>query len=242
MNILKLLIPTSILGFLFFGNSKKSSASTYNKPILVENLTNDYQIISRLKQLGYFWTNEDNLDYTLDLFDSICIGSVVVKPIQNAKTLEWLNSKDTPKWQEIPKYGEGFINTDDDGYNFGTSWLIEVIQEAGKNFEYKGITDIGLNDVSTNEGGPNADHATHQTGLNVDIKLPHINGEIGGITYKDSEYSQEIMRGILKAFRSTGKIKSILFNDPKLINEGLCSYSNGHDNHAHVIIKPKELK
>jgi hypothetical protein len=44
------------------------------------------------------------------------------------------------------------------------------------------------------------------------------------------------MRAMLEAFRAQPLVARIVFNDPALIAEGLCSALAGHDDHAHVEI------
>ena len=240
------LIPITLLGvgFLFYLKSRKPTPSMpkiKQKPLTINST--DEEIKKRLLDLGYFMA-EDNLEYAVRLFQSIFAGNVTVKGdgVIGKETIQWLNATNAPKWCKIPLQGEGFINMDDDGYGYGTSWLIEVVQEAGRNFAFNDVTSIGLNDASTPEGGKNSDHQTHQTGLNLDIRLPHKNHEIGGISYKDSEYNREVMRSILEVFWDTEQVKSILFNDPQLIDEGLCVFSSGHDHHAHLTVRAQGRK
>ena len=93
--------------------------------------------------------------------------------------------------------------------------------------------------TSKPRGGITSAHATHQTGLSCDIRLPRKDGQSGSV-YTDSQYDRDAMRAMLKAIRNQSKyaIKRIFFNDFTLITEGLCIDALGHNNHAHIDISP----
>jgi hypothetical protein len=44
------------------------------------------------------------------------------------------------------------------------------------------------------------------------------------------------MRALLSAFRAQPLVRRVVFNDPVLIAEGLCTAVAGHEDHAHVEI------
>jgi hypothetical protein len=43
---------------------------------------------------------------------------------------------------------------------------------------------------------------------------------------------------MLKAFLAQPLAKRVLLNDSVLAAEGLCDFANGHDDHAHLEVKP----
>ncbi|ENI4129248.1 tail fiber protein [Vibrio fluvialis] len=220
------------------------------------NIKRDVETITGwLKGLGYIWVSENNLPSVIKLFQSIIKGLAkvggdgLIEP--DKSTLRWLQSDNAPKWRRLPVGGEsfGFKNKDaaglDDGYGFGTDWLADVIVKAGVIYKQRYISAhpnvaiMDLNDSSLSEGGSNS-HGGHQTGINLDVRLPKKNGDSGQITWQNEHYDREAMRAQLQAFRETNQIASIFFNDPKLIEEELCSYYEDHDNHAHITISVPE--
>jgi hypothetical protein len=103
----------------------------------------------------------------------------------------------------------------------------------------------------------------HETGLDCDFRLPRksstrgqsIAGEItwckkdqaGKITTDSDgnpilhdDYDRDAMRAMLQALTAQPLYDKIFFNDPVLIQEGLCSQLGGHDDHVHFQIKPPE--
>ena len=61
-------------------------------------------------------------------------------------------------------------------------------------------------------------------------------GETGGpTTYGSPNYDQAATQRIVDAFRATGQVAKVYFNDPNI--EGVTSL-HGHDNHLHIQLKP----
>jgi hypothetical protein len=214
---------------------------------------------NRLADLGFPVTRDSLVNpdtiHIIKLFQSIIKGETVIvgdgRIDLNGPTLKFLQAANAPQWLEMPKGSpaEGFINHDDrqgDNHDFGTSWMIEMIQTSAQLYlntylaSHPSAALIQTNDLSKPRGGITSTHATHQTGLSCDIRLPRKDGQSGGIVYTDSQYDRDAMRAILQAIRNQSKyaIKRILFNDDTLIDEDLCVFAKGHDNHAHFDIIP----
>ena len=142
---------------------------------------------------------------------------------------------------------EGFVNTElddhSDDHDFGTKWLADTLHGAGARYKADFLSShpsaavLSINDTSKPRGGPTKAHATHQSGLASDIRLPHKNGNVGGIAVSDAAYDRSVMRAMLNAFLAQPLAKRVLLNDSVLKAEGLCSFDEGHDNHAHFEIK-----
>jgi Penicillin-insensitive murein endopeptidase len=162
----------------------------------------------------------------------------------------WLQAENAPRWGVLPAGNklEGWINDEladtSDNHDFGCNWLGLVLRAAGlsylQNFlkTHPKASLLRLNDISMPRGGPTPSHASHQCGMCCDIKLPKLNGQAGGITYKDPSYDQMATRAILESLKAQPQASRIFFNDPDLIEEGLCQAVSGHDNHVHFEIKP----
>lgn len=213
---------------------------------------------NRLADLGFPVTRDSLVNpdtiHIIKLFQSIIKGETVIvgdgRIDLNGPTLQFLQAANAPQWLEMPKGSpaEGFINHDDrqgDNHDFATSWMIEMIQASAQFYlntylaSHPSAALIQTNDLSKPRGGFTSVHATHQTGLSCDIRLPRKDGQ-SGIVYTDSQYDRDAMRAMLKAIRNQSKyaIKRIFFNDFTLITEGLCVDALGHNNHAHIDIIP----
>lgn len=215
----------------------------------------------RLTELGYPVSRSNTIDAdikTIRLFQSIIKGDVRVggdgRIDVNGPTHKFLQALNAPKWMEMPKgaESEGFINFDNiqnDKHDFGTSWAVETIQEAAKHYiaEHKiinpGAAPIQTNNLSLQAGGDSPHHATHETGLSCDIRVPKRDGS-SGTTISSPDYDRDAMRAMLEAVRKqkAHSIRVIFFNDFSLSALGLCRPLAGHDNHAHIdIVAPKPI-
>jgi hypothetical protein len=202
----------------------------------------------RLIELGFNWLQPDTVMgpesiKTIMLFQAIKNGLNVV-------TDQWLQAANAPKWTRMPagSKAEGFINDEladtSDNHDFGSSWLADVLRAVALDYKtayhntHPGAAVLRINDISLPRGGQTPNHATHQSGMCCDLKLPRLNGQAGGITYHDLQYDQLTARAMLEALKRHQQTTRIFFNDPVLVAENLCQPLKGHDNHIHYEIKP----
>ncbi|NOT62019.1 MAG: hypothetical protein HOP19_17535 [Acidobacteria bacterium] len=227
-----------------------------NKPADVRALK------TRLNALGFNWIAADSAMgpetiRTIMLFQAIKNGFNVVADPRNDGKIDpngeshlWLQAENAPRWGLLPAGSklEGWINDEladtSDNHDFGADWLTNVLRAAGQTYlrdyvnAHPRASLIRVNDISMPRGGPTPAHATHQAGMCCDLKLPKLNGQAGGITYKDPSYDQLAARAMLEALWAQPQASRLFFNDPVLIAEGLCQAVSGHDNHLHFEIKP----
>jgi hypothetical protein len=230
------------------------------------NLKHDVITVKeRFCSLGFDWiTINDTIDNeTIDvikLFQSIVRGRQSInadgKIDVPGTTYHWLNSDNAPNWLSLDDGSKtdktlGYYNAtkidDNDDHYFGTNWLIDTIKLAGSIYyetylkSNSNSSVIFINELAKPKGGKYSPHTTHQTGLNADIRLPRTDGGSGGVNYNDPLYDQDACRAILMAFNSCPLIKAVRFNDPELINEGLCKYLKKHDDHMHIELLTPEI-
>jgi len=219
------------------------------------------EVKSRLHKLGYTWVGDPNtdtrdrgLDDAIRLFQSIIQGASNVvgdgRVDVGALTHRWLQAKNAPRWQIMPDSNAsiGFVNFEredtSDNHDFGTSWLHDAILSIAKDFQTSfrasnpSAAPFAINNVSLPHGGDTHAHAGHETGLMGDVLLPRNDGDFGGITWFRAEYDQKATRALIESIRKNKLVRSVLFNDPALIDEGICSFAPGHDNHIHFEIDP----
>jgi len=241
-------MPTNIQGSVGSGGA--------NKPDDVRTVK------TRLIELGFDWLATegviDRVDAltidTIKLFQTIKTGVNIItgdgRVDVNGDTLKWLQASNAPRWQTMPAGSkeEGFVNDEladrSDDHDFGTNWLADTLSATGGTYKadflslHPGAAVLSINDTSLPRGGPTPAHETHQSGLASDIRLPHKDGSVGGITVAAAAYDRNAMRAMLNAFLAQALAKRVLLNDSALIAEGLCSHAAGHDNHAHFEVKP----
>lgn len=233
-----------------------------------ENRPEDVRALrERLIDLGFDWVeSSDRVDaelrYTINLIQSITAGRRQVRGDGRVDvpgpTLAWLTSADPPRWQRMPVGSsdgpEGFYNIEIvvqhwDDHEYGTSWLAETIESAGQRYQetYRSQVEqsapITVNDASPHRGGNTPDHNGHETGICVDLRLPRTDGTAPGMTtFRHPQYDRDVMRAMLQTIVEEPLLDRILFNDPELIAEGLCTRASGHDDHVHVEIRPPERR
>lgn len=218
---------------------------------------------TRLIELGFDWLQPDSVAgpvtiQVIKLFQAIKNGFNRVGDPRNdgrvdvgGDTLKWLQAVNAPRWQLMPagSRDEGYINHNiadlSDQHDFGTNWLAEVLQATGARYKDRYLSThpnaalLTINDVSLPRGGDTPLHATHETGLACDIRLPRKDGSVGGTTVLETAvYDRNAMRAMLKAFRQHELASRVLLSDQQLVSEGLCRAAQGHLNHAHFEIKP----
>lgn len=219
----------------------------------------------RFVELGFDWiTLNSSMDSeTIDvikLFQSIIRGRQSIngdgRVDVSGATYYWLNSDNAPRWLSLDDgsktdkaigYYNSTKNDDGDDHYFGTNWLVDTIKLAGEEYYYNYLINndsasvIFINEMAKPKGGQYKPHATHQTGLNVDIKLPKTDGSSGGINYNSALYDRNACRSMILSFGYCSLVKAVRFNDPDLIKEGICTFLTGHDNHLHIELTPPEI-
>jgi len=153
----------------------------------------------------------------------------------------------------MPESGPGFINhellDEQDNHDYGTNWMAQAITSFSATYHDLHLTThpqaalVTINDVSVPHGGDTPDHAGHETGLSCDLRLPRLDGGVGGIRNPNtnSAYDRSSMRAQLKALREYPFTNRIFFNDDVLINEGLCERASGHGDHVHFNLHPQPI-
>jgi peptidoglycan hydrolase-like protein with peptidoglycan-binding domain len=130
-------------------------------------------------------------------------------------------------------YTEGNRNA-----NWATGASIGQLEAAVKEFFLLGHGRVAVGDASFEHGGNIPGHATHEVGMDVDLRLIRKaeNQCSLGTNYHLASYDRAATRELILAIRAAapGRVKLIYFNDPVMIAEGLTTKYFGHDDHLHV--------
>lgn len=227
-----------------------------------DNKPDDVQAVKqKLKDLGFDWvtvntTSDSDLIRAIKLFQAIKNGHRSFKASddglvsKDGATHDWLEATNAPKWVQLSADGPGYKNHDKTqnggnggGHDYGTEWAEETIKAAAAKYKadyldsHEGAALIQINDVSKAKGGDTPNHKGHESGLDIDIRVPRTDGECG-TSCTASAYDRDAMRAILKAFEAQDRVTKIYFNDATLISEGLCKKVDGHSDHAHINLSP----
>lgn len=219
------------------------------------------QVKDRLAELGFDWiTTEAGAGpltiKAIQLFQAIKNGFQTVDRPQNdglvepgGLTLAWLNAVNAPRWIKMPagSPAEGYVNFEradsTDDHDFGASWLADTLAGAGRAYLSTHLSThpaalMRVNDASLPHGGKTPDHATHQTGLCCDLLLPRTDGKAIPTVFTSPTYDRAAARAMILALLAQPLALRILFNDPVLVGEHLCTEVDGHHNHMHYDIQP----
>ena len=240
------------------GTGKSTKNLPHNSPADV------IAVRDRFVDLGFDWLQDKtkcDTEFTnaVKLFQSICKGNVKVtggdgRIDLHGSTHRWLAATNAPGWVDMTrKKGLGWECVQVEHNNsFATTWMEERLGRAGMQYHLMSLAPrtapMWVRDFSKRKGGQTNGHGTHQTGLNVDMRLP-IKGKL---TYNhshalskgenDREYDTlfdvDAARSQLKAINAQMNVRNILFNDKSLIKERLCIQYANHGGHYHVTILP----
>ncbi|HYH34294.1 MAG TPA: penicillin-insensitive murein endopeptidase, partial [Nocardioides sp.] len=128
-------------------------------------------------------------------------------------------------------YGTEAGNTE----SWGTAAAVSALTRASRAV-YGSYGRVAVGDLSHIHGGDIAGHASHEVGLDADLRLITTSRDqcSSPTNYQDADYDRAATRALIQQLRATGQVKLILFNDPVLVNEGLVQYYANHDDHLHV--------
>jgi peptidoglycan hydrolase-like protein with peptidoglycan-binding domain len=172
--------------------------------------------------------------------------TTAVRAFQAHMGLPQTGTTDAATWQsliwhyELPQFSASALCDYDPpaNANWGAAELIATIEEAGRAMVVAGYGRVAVGDLSYEHGGDHPEHATHEVGLDADLRpMKKANNQCsGGTRWSLSAYDRTATRALIKAIRAAtpGHVKEILFNDPVLIAEGLTVFRAGHDDHLHV--------
>lgn len=122
--------------------------------------------------------------------------------------------------------------------NWGTGAAVGQLEAAAAAFFKTGHGRVPVGDLGREHGGNIPGHATHEVGLDADLRLIRKGGNqcTNPTTYHLLTYDRAATRQLIQAIRAAapGHVKLIYFNDPVLIAEGLTTRYVGHDDHLHV--------
>ncbi|TNE50814.1 MAG: hypothetical protein EP343_06575 [Deltaproteobacteria bacterium] len=257
----------SALDIMFAANNPQVEGFHINRPVGPgqANRSSDVRAVqSRLRELGFDigvdgdWGNQTK--NALEVYEAMLRGRSdssdmrgVLRPGSDLHRV--MASPDAPKWSRMPNRGPGFVNGDRDGYSYGSEKLAAVVQEAGQSYHdnylrtHPGASVMDLNDASVRNGGDNRDHSTHESGLDLDIRLPRTDGGSGTqVGYRN--YDRDAAYAMVEALASNPEVERVLLTDSTLrrmarnnnepwagkVQDG----GRTHRDHIHVDIFPPE--
>jgi hypothetical protein len=135
----------------------------------------------------------------------------------------------------LPRANAGLVSYQREPRQYGRAEMIRALQAIGAAWQRARPTGprIGIGDISFRGGGRMPPHASHQRGLDVDIRLMRADGREAPVRYQDAAYSRALTQQLVNTIRANPvlPVELIYFNDPAVTS---VRPWRGHDNHLHV--------
>ena len=139
----------------------------------------------------------------------------------------------------LPASGPGFYSYTSADKRFGLPETIGALQAIASAWQraHPDAPRLGIGDISFRGGGLMPKHASHQKGLDIDIRPVRGDGREQSVTYHDATYSRALTQDLVNRIIANGilRVQYIFFNDPAITS---VRWSSGHDNHLHVRFYP----
>lgn len=92
---------------------------------------------------------------------------------------------------------------------------------------------FGVGNISLANGIKHPDHATHRSGLEVDVRPLRKDGRRLPCAIHDNQYDRVATAKLIELFRRNAAVKYVLFNDLAI---PLVTMAKGHYDHFHVAL------
>jgi hypothetical protein len=131
-------------------------------------------------------------------------------------------------------YGELYKKPAKGAYQYANPIMMTAILRVALEWQAVDKRRIGIGDISLAGGVQTPDHASHITGLEVDVRPLRKDGLEDPVYWWDREYDREGTTKLIEMFRTFAPVKFILFNGPDI---PFVRKAVTHDNHFHVALR-----
>ncbi|MCS0592039.1 penicillin-insensitive murein endopeptidase [Massilia norwichensis] len=132
-------------------------------------------------------------------------------------------------------YNYGLLDKKPDrgGYQYPHPVMMQAILRVGLEWQAIDKRRIGIGNISRADGFNDRDHASHQDGLQVDIRPVRKDGLEMPVTHMDRQYDKDATAKVIELFRTFAPVKFVLFNDTSI---PFVKWAEHHDDHFHVAL------
>jgi uncharacterized protein YraI len=137
---------------------------------------------------------------------------------------------------QLPSSGYGYFGYYSASRRWGTTTMVYGIIRIGRRFKDARSSNpsVGIGDISLENGGDISGHASHERGVDVDVRPIRNDGTSGPTTIFQSIYSRTLTQQVIDLFVAETPVTMIFFNDR---NTRHTQTWPNHDNHFHVRIR-----
>jgi peptidoglycan hydrolase-like protein with peptidoglycan-binding domain len=140
---------------------------------------------------------------------------------------------------QLAREGPGYYGYRLDEHRYGIPETVEALRRIAARWQaaHPGGPRLGIGDISKRGGGPLRGHASHQLGVDVDIRIVRNDGTEGPTTYQADTYSRPLTQELVNLIRANGvlRVRYVFFNDRRVMD--VTPWPN-HDDHLHVRFYP----
>lgn len=111
--------------------------------------------------------------------------------------------------------------------------MMSLIQQIASQWCGLDTRKFGIGNISLADGADHPDHATHESGLEVDIRPLRKDGRRMPCTFRDYIYDREATALLIGLFLKSKKVRLVYFNDTEIRGT---KRARAHDNHFHVAL------
>ncbi|MDH3530869.1 MAG: penicillin-insensitive murein endopeptidase [Acidobacteriota bacterium] len=241
------------------GSGSAKKGLPHNEP---EDVT---KVRNRLVELGFQGIDHvtDGKDkeflHVLQLFQCITKGKHKLdwgdsRVDVHGTTHKWLAAQNAPGWVHLEgKSGIGWqIAEFDHGNSWGSTWMLQRVQLAGLYYRalvaVSGVADapsMWIRDCAKKRGGKTRGHGSHQTGIDLDMRLPLLPPDTNKYDQlKGHDYDARFHRAAAllqcEAIKTTMNTRFVFFNDKEFKGKGLTTNQKNHSEHYHIRIRAEE--
>lgn len=142
----------------------------------------------------------------------------------------------------LPRSGTGFVthNRGDDEFQFGQQSTIDAALAVGAAWDALHPNHpFSIGQISKKGGGPFPPHASHQVGLDIDVRPMRLDGKNEPVTITESQYDRTLTTELINLWWEKAPVQLVYFNDQTVISAGLSIKAAGHHHHFHVRLRTK---
>jgi LysM repeat protein len=151
-----------------------------------------------------------------------------VAPVKPGKPSKGVNT-------QLPATGVGYVSYYSAARKYGTASTVEKIQNIAKEWNKRHPNlPVQIGDMSKKGGGDISGHASHEKGVDVDMRPFRKDGTQGPVTINQKNYDAKTTREFVKMVKEMYPNTLIGFKDSQTVKSGLTQPWDNHSNHLHI--------
>ncbi|MET9969539.1 hypothetical protein ABZZ80_27325, partial [Streptomyces sp. NPDC006356] len=131
---------------------------------------------------------------------------------------------------QIPARGNGHNTYSSPDRQYCTDAILRLLTDTAAPL-YRAGLEVGVGDISFQQGGAMPPHSTHTAGRHADLRPLHTDNARDPVSIGDPRYSRDGTRTLVETLLAQGPVRGILFNDSEIAD---VRHYAGQDNHLHV--------